>query len=177
MNTFGDFLSHTPAYAFFIFFYLLFAGIKASKDRVVSIYKTAFIAVAFFLLSIGGVTKLKLHPSLILAYLSIIILSGLVGWFRVSRAKIFVDKEKKLISLPGSWITLGLLLAIFSSKYYLGYNLYRDPTFFQTTEAKLITILASGFSFGFVFGRLLNYLYRFKSNPHTKLGEGNEESS
>lgn len=171
MGTILNFLSHTPTYVYFVFFYLFVVGFQASKDRVVSIYKPVIILIVFWFLSISGITKLKLDYSYYILFLSVIIVSGYLGWRLVANKKILIDKKKRLIALPGSWTTLVLVLIIFSSKYYLGYKNSQDPCFIFSSGSRLLTIFTSGFSLGLISGRFINYMYRFNVDKSIELSK------
>jgi hypothetical protein len=175
MDTIISFFSHTPTYVYLILAYLLVLGFKASCDRVVPLSKNVLMVVAFSYLSFNSLAKLELSIFYYILFGVTFLISGyFLGWRQVSRKKILVDKEKWLLQLPGSWLTLFLVLLIFSSKYFLGFKSGVDPSFLQTAIAKTIAIFTSGFSLGSLFGRLLNYLYRFKVENHTELFEKKE---
>jgi hypothetical protein len=154
--------------------YLFFSGIKASRARVVSFYKSLLVVGIFSFFSISGIAKLELSYFLYMILLIVLGASCYLGWIHVANKRIFIDRKKMLIFLPGSWITLALVLIIFASKYYLGYKCFKDSLFLLSLKAKLLSILSSGFSSGLIFGRFINYIYRFKVDKHVELSKNNE---
>lgn len=177
METIINVLFHTPTYVYFIFVYLVIVGIRTARDRVVSLYKSMVVVAVFLYLSINGIAKLQLDYGYYLALFMILAASAYLGWLQAAKRKILIDREKMLLSLPGSWATLVLVFVIFSSKYYIGYKSSLDPSFLLSSPAKLLAIVTSGFSSGAVVGRFINYIYRFKADKHTALSKKNETPS
>jgi len=163
METLWGFLSHTPIYVYFIFIYLVVVGFLGCKDREVYFYKIIIVTGVFLYLSVNTMIKFDLGYLYYTLFLLMIISSCYVGCVLEARKKISINKNKMLISLPGSWLSLFLVIFIFSTKYYLGYRNFQDSSFVSTPEAKLIIVLSSGFSAGLPSGRLMNYIYRFKT--------------
>jgi hypothetical protein len=83
------------------------------------------------------------------------------NWKMTKKRNIQINRNTKELLVPGSWLNLVLFLVIFTSKYYLGYQNSKSPSYLLTDEAKVVTMLSSGVSLGMVGGRLTNYLYRF----------------
>lgn len=156
----SSFLSHTPAYVYFVFMYLLYVGWQASKGRVISIYKNIITVGVFLYLAITGITRLDLGFFYYTWFLILMCFFCYLGWGQAANAKIVVDKKEKTIRLPGSWTTLVVVLIVFGFKYYLGYQNSQDPSFILGLQSKILTILVSSFSLGLMAGRLINLLYR-----------------
>lgn len=167
-------LSSTPVYVYLILCYLLLVGIRAAKNRIVSLNRILLSYGVFAYLAISAILKFQLTFSNYILLLSVLILFSFLGWLSIAKKMIKIDQQKKLMALPGSWITLLLVLIIFSSKYYLGFKSYQDPIYIMSLEAKIITISTSSFSLGLILGRLSNYLFRFKFSEHEDLSSKNK---
>jgi len=65
---------------------------------------------------------------------SLPILAGsLIGWWMVYQLTLRCDRSHYLIEIPGTWSTLIIILLIFASKYYFGYELSVDPLLAKDT--------------------------------------------
>lgn len=169
METIKDFLINTPVYVYLILSYLLFIGIKSTKKRIVSFFRAIILVIFFIYLSINNILKFSINSlDFIPLGLSLLVFSS-ISWKLTSLQKIKVDKEKQLFSLPGTWTNLIVLLLIFTTKYYIGYQKHLNVFYFENAHLKHFTILSSGFSLGFSLGRILNYIYRFRTQDHVAL--------
>ena len=167
-------LSNTPWWVYALFIYLMIIGIKASKTRVLSIKKLFIIPVIFTCLSIHTLTtSFDIHVMEVSAWGSAMLIGTLFGWAEVYRQHmhIRVDKVKHLIQVPGSWITLALILIIFASKYYFGYELDRDPELIHQNAFEYSMLIVSGTCTGLFIGRALCYLFKYNNTEHMDLTE------
>ncbi len=94
---------------------------------------------------------------------SAIVIGAVLGWLQIFYRQLRVDREHKLIKVPGSWSTLILIFIIFGTKYYFGYQLSSDPQLVYQTNFEISMLAVSGICTGLFVGRLLCYLYRFKT--------------
>ena len=119
---------NTPWWVYILFIYLLFIGIKASKPAVVHIAKLAAIPLVFTYLSLETlILSFNINVLSVGTWL-ISVLAGIgLGVWLVKSLQIQVDRAKKLIGIPGTWSTLIIVLIIFASKYYFGYQAGIDP--------------------------------------------------
>lgn len=166
MSILFKFLSATPTYVYFILIYLLFVGIRASKDRIVSWRKLMLAYTLLIYLSSSALAKLKLsylHGGFFFALTFVFVV---ISWFFFRRQPMRIDRQKKLIALPGSWSTLCLVLIIFSLKYYLGFALYRG---YRGPQTHYIVLCTSAFSLGVILGRGSSVLFRGWKLQHTDL--------
>ena len=165
-------LIHTPWWVYLLLVYLIFIGIKARETGVVSIYKLAILPIIFLMMSIESMTShFKIESLSIATWLISILIGAIIGILLVYKSKIRVDREKKLLELPGSWTTLILILAIFMAKYYCGYALSKDPGAVINTSTEILVLALSGICTGTFAGRMLIYLYRLYKEPSCTLEE------
>ena len=136
-------------------------GIKASKLQVISIKKLTIVPLVFIALSIHTVmTAFHVNAMVISVWLASIILGSIIGWLLVRNHQFKVDRKKLLIQLPGSWLTLILILAIFVSKYYFSYQLGSDPALANQTSFEFSMLGITGICTGLFVGRLLCYFHK-----------------
>lgn len=147
-----EILRRTPSWVFVLFFVLLGLGYFQSKDRVISRSKVTMLPAAMLLLSFYGVlSAFGITPLTLAAWLTGV---AVAGWFGLKTAKMCrasFTKETALFAVPGSWLPLSLMMAIFFTKYAVGVILARkipiagDLTFIGSVS--LIYGLISGVFF------------------------------
>jgi hypothetical protein len=121
-----EIVKHTPSWVFVLFFVLLAVGYFHSKDRAVSRGNVSILPVAMIALSFYGVFSA-------FAFAPVGIVSWAVGvaiavWFGVRIATprgVSFSADTRLFSVPGSWLPLALMMAIFFTKYAVGIVLAR----------------------------------------------------
>lgn len=163
---------HTPWWVFLLLAYLIYIGIKARKTSVVSIYRLAILPVVFLIMSIESmVSHFKIETLSVSTWLISIIVGSIIGALLVCKMKVRVDRDNKLLELPGSWVTLILILIIFAAKYYCGYALNKDPGAIINTRTEVLVLALSGACTGTFVGRIIVYLYRLFTEPSCRLAE------
>lgn len=168
-DSIGNILNHTPIWVWILLIYLLKIGIQAGRPRTVSLYRILIGPLIFIFFTLHTVTEFP--PQLLnLTGLALALLLGiLLGFWQIKRLPIQVDKKHKLLHIPGSWITLGLILVIFASKFYFGYTAAANPELFYSPGFSFIALAVSGLCTGMFIGRVACYAYRFKYQAHQDL--------
>ena len=156
MHQILDILSNTPTWVWVVFFYLVFVGIKASKTRIVFI-PTLFIAPVVFT---GMNYKFFLSSFYILGgYLACLSLSTFLSFHAMKKVKVKYAAQKLSIELPGTFTTMGILLAFFFLKYIFGFMSYANPTLYS--DWKFLEVILTGTFTGYLLGKSLRYLYLY----------------
>ena len=147
-----EILKHTPPWVFALFFVLVTFGYLHSTERMVSrnaiaLLPAIMIALSFYgVLSSFGMTLLGLAAWTIGVAFAV----GLGTKLATPRGVTF-SAETQAYCVPGSWLPLALMLAIYFTKYAVGVVVARqlpvanEPTF----------IGASGLCYGFLSGIFL----------------------
>lgn len=160
----------TPWWVYLVFIYLIQVGIRSSKGGTVSMTKLAILPILFIVMSIHTlIASFQLSGIVISVWLCSIILGVWIGWQLVCRQKIQVDKTHWLIKLPGTWLTLILVMIIFISKYYFGYQLSADPRLMHQHGFEFSMLAVSGLCTGMFAGRVLLYFRKLYAEPSTDL--------
>jgi hypothetical protein len=135
--------------------YILYVGIQALNERIVSIPKLFIIPIVLIALRY----KVILTDSAILCVLSICIGTGLGFWITSKNAGLIL-KDINSVKLLGSYITLVLLVSFFALKYAFGYlSATHNPIAVEYAD---IEVLMSSLLTGYFLGRGFYYLYRLK---------------
>jgi hypothetical protein len=104
------------------------------------------------------------YPSIIWA--STLSMGIVFGWLLVSKIPIGVDKERSLLKLPGSALTMIIILIFFGMKYVLGYVAATQPELVETVVFVTIKYVVYGLSTGVLVGRTCWYIYRYVKSSH-----------
>jgi hypothetical protein len=157
---------HTPVWVYLILIYLIVVGVKASKTRVVKLQRIFVIPAILAVMSVHSLmTTITLVDYLIVSSWIIAMLIGiLLGWWQVKRLDIQIDKKRLLIQIPGTWSTMYILITIFVTKYYFGYEKATNPILMEQLEFNVSMLAVSGVCTGLFIGRLIAYLYHFKNS-------------
>ncbi len=153
---FFEILKHTPTWVFVLFFLLLVLGYFQSKPRIVSLGKVAILPVAMIALSFYGVwSAFGASVVGIAAWFAGVGLAVLFNQLRTSLQSVAYSKETKSFSIPGSWLPLALMMAIFFTKYVVGVVLARKLAFGDTPLFIGGVSLIYGFLSGMFFAKVL----------------------
>lgn len=159
----------TPWWVYALLLYLITIGIKASKSHVVSLQQLFILPLIFSILSISSIMDLSLSIVTLTSWGIAVLLGILLGWMFVKRLEVRVDKKQRLIEMPGTWSTLLIILAIFASKYYIGYRLDINPDLAGIGSFQMWIMSVSGACMGLLLGRLFYLLNCFRMEEHVHL--------
>jgi hypothetical protein len=151
-----EILKRTPPLVFVLFFALLALGYLQSKARVVkrshlAILPAAMIALSFYgVLSAFGVDAIALAAWLIGTSAAVWLGIALA----VPRGAVYSAKTLSF-SIPGSWLPLVLMMAIYFTKYAVGVILAQRLSVADSFEFIVLVSLAYGFLSGLFLARAL----------------------
>jgi hypothetical protein len=170
METIQQTLWNTPWWVYVLLVYLIKIGIRASKKNIVSLKKLLIIPLVFTFMSLHTLIYAFAIDVTTLSVWSISIVVGiLLGWIQVFQYDLRVDKSSGLIEIPGTWSTLIIILIIFATKYYFGYELSVDPVIAHNTVFEVSALTISGVCTGLFVGRVLCYFYQFSRHKSVSL--------
>jgi len=147
-------LSHTPVYVWAILAFLLYRGLAASQDRVLS-YRSVFIIPAV-MLALGWQSVAKgfgVDTLAGAAWLLGMLAATALAWLR--SGPVAVDRAAGTVMQRGSWMPLALMLAIFCTKYAVAVALSVAPALSGDARFALPVCLGFGLFNGVFLGRLL----------------------
>ena len=159
METIWQILTHTPLWVYLLFVYLVFIGVKCSKTRITPMGKLFVIPIIFMILAIETlVAQVGVSAFSVSVWIVAILFGSLLGWYQIFRLAIEADKQNKLIKTPGTWSTLIIIMIIFFSKYYFGYETAANPQMLTHKGFVFIVLAVSGLFTGLFVGRVIRYL-------------------
>lgn len=122
-----EILKRTPPWVFVLFFVLLLLGFLQSKGRTVSRGRVSLLPVAMLVLSFYGVLSAfgGVPAGLAFWVLGVAISVGLGIKLALPRGVAF-SAEDQMFFVPGSWLPLAFMMAIFFTKYIVGVILARQ---------------------------------------------------
>ena len=156
-----EILKRTPPWVFVLFFVLIAFGYSQSRNRVVSRVNVTLLPVVMIVLSFYSV--LSAFGIAFVGLISWVFGVGVAVWLGVTLARpvgVRFSTETQLLSVPGSWLPLVLMMAIFFTRYAVGVMLARHlPIVYAPAFIGSIS-LWYGFLSGIFFARAL-VVWRF----------------
>lgn len=160
-------VSHTPPWVFVLLVVLLALGYLASRPRTLSRNRAAILPIAMILLSAYGVVSAFGYHA-----------AGIVAWVAGMGLAVLLNRALQLprgasysaatrsFALPGSWIPLALMLAIFFAKYSVAVLLSLNPALLARVAFVTGVSLAYGVLSGIFFASALT-LWRLTRSRHS----------
>jgi hypothetical protein len=151
---FAEIIKHTPIWVFGLFFVLIYFGIQQSKNRVVPKLRLAILPAVMIGLSLSGV--LSAFGANILAFtawLAALILVLLVSKQIKPDHHITFSSVTQKFNVPGSWLPLGLMMAIFMAKYAVAIAMGFQPSLSQSIHFIVVVSFVYGFLSSIFFAR------------------------
>ena len=152
-------LSHTPPWVWAVLFALVWWGLAQTAPRCTRLHRVIVLPLAMTSLSLySTLSVFGAVPASGWMWLG----AGLITlvWVASSGppADVRYDAAAQMFSLPGSWVPLALMMAIFLSKYLVGVMWAMQPALaHDTTTAAAVASLYGAMS-GLFMGRLVRML-------------------
>lgn len=146
-------IAGTPIWVWGVFAYLIFVGIKASKQRVVYIPKLFIIPV--ILSALKYKIFLSASFSVYLSYFACLALGMMIG-FKIAQGQKFETLNNLQVKLPGDYSTISILMTFFVIKYIFGYINAINHELYQ--DLSILELSASGIFSGYFLGKASFYL-------------------
>jgi len=119
---------HTPLWVWGLLAGLVFLGWTQTRDREVGLARVTALPAVMLALSLGGVLSGFAHSALAIAcWLAGAGLTIAVGGRLMHPRGASWSAERGLLHVPGSWLPMGLILALFAIKYTVGVSLAMHP--------------------------------------------------
>lgn len=169
-------LSKTPWWVYGVFGYLIYIGIKSTKEQVISLLKLIFIAIVFFIFSIKNLSSLwDKHDNIAYIWLCAILTGNILGWLSFCNKKIIVDKKNNLVQLPGSYSVIFIIMFVFISRYILGFLSATNKELIMQSYFVFLKVFISSLPPGVLLGRLSFVLKNYFNGPFGVLSKSKTE--
>jgi hypothetical protein len=153
MNNFWDAISGAPWWVWFLLVYVVIIGVKSTKARTVPIKRVVLLPLLFVAWSLYSLYQKTVlgFPSLIPVWIIFLAIGAYSGVKEVHHWRFAKDRHKGVITIPGNYSTLVLIVLIFVLKFFWGYFYETRPEipywiyFTDTLTSALVT--------GFFVGR------------------------
>jgi hypothetical protein len=164
----GPIVQHTPMWVGGLLAGLAVLGLTQVKSRKASRARVMLLPATMTAMSIWGTASAfgasPLFGSVVLAWLIATAL-GLapIATMAAPRGASY-DSASGTFHLPGSWVPMGLIVAVFLTKYVVGVDLAMQPALAQDLQYTLIAGVLYGVSSGIFIGRAAR-LWRLAARP------------
>lgn len=111
-------LANTPTWVFGLFVALLVLGLLQARSRTVRKIPALLLPAGMVALSLAGInSSFGLRPVPLFSWAIALVLSALVGYGLFRDKRVTYDATAKAFFVPGSWMPLAVIMAIFFAKY------------------------------------------------------------
>jgi len=141
-------MSHTPIWVFAVFFTLLILGFIQSKERVVKVKTVFILPTAMIVFSVFGVSSVFGLSFLTMSLWGLGLATTLVVGLKLAYPKfVSFSEQDNNLTVPGSWIPLLFMMAIFFTKYFVGFAVARELSVInEQTFVVSLSLLYGAFS-------------------------------
>lgn len=150
-------LLHTPRWVFGLFAVLLALGLSQVATRRASLTRVSILPLVMLALSFIGVWSgfAASQPWVLLGWVKALGVSAWLVSRRPAPAGTEYDAAARTFALPGSFVPLAMMMAIFFTKYAVGIALAMQPGLAHHTTFAWVTSVMYGAFSGVFLGRAL----------------------
>lgn len=155
----AEILRHTPAWVFGLFALLLWLGLVQTRARSVALPRLALLPLLMLGLSLNGVASaFGAHTVALACWGTALAAVAGASLALPSAPGASYHPAQRRFSVPGSWLPLGLMMMVFSTKYAVAVSLARVPDLGHAARfVAAVSVLYGAFS-GLFFARALRIL-------------------
>ena len=162
-----DILKHTPLWVYGLFVFLVYLGVLQSRTRSFTPVRLGILPAAMLAFSLYGV--LSVFGASVPALVAWVVGLAACVWGIVALGfprNATWSEETRTFTVPGSWLPLVIIMAIFFTRYTVNVSLALEPSLKQATGFIPAIGLLYGISSGYFLARALNIQRRrFKVSP------------
>jgi len=152
-----EILKHTPLWVYGLFAFLVYLGVMQSRTRTFSPARLAILPAAMLAFSLYGVLSVfgASAPALVAWAVGLAACVAAIVALGVPRGATWSEETRTFI-VPGSWLPLGIMMAIFFTRYAINVGIALDPSVKQAAGFMPAVALTYGVSSGYFLARALN---------------------
>lgn len=152
-------LSHTPAWVFALFVVLLVFGLMQTRTRTVRRIPALLLPAGMVALSLAGIqSSFGMTPVPLAAWAVALATTALVGYALFRDKRVRYDAAAKAYFVPGSWVPLVVIMAIFFAKYAYAVMKAMNATVITTALFVVGLSVVYGLLSGYFAARALNLI-------------------
>ncbi len=158
-------LSHTPTWVFVLFVVLLAFGFMQTRSRNVNKFLAYLLPGGMVVLSLAGVqSSFGLTPFSVAVWAVGLVLVTFIGYTFFRDTRVSFDPHRNAFYIPGSWVPLIVIMAIFFTKYAVAVmTSLKTDTASSPAFAILLSLAYGGFS-GYFSSRAVSLLAQVKKS-------------
>jgi len=148
--------THTPLWVFILFVVLLVFGFLQTRNRQVKFLVAYLLPIGMVILSFAGVvSSFGLALNFIGLWLLGIVVTALLGYKLFPLKGVVYRAESSAYFIPGSWLSFGVVMAIFFTKYSVAVMKATHVSIVNNSLFVVLLCLAYGLFSGFFVSRVL----------------------
>jgi len=152
-------LSHTPIWVFALFFVLLGFGLLQTRSRTVRLFPALLLPAGMVALSLAGInSSFGLTPVPLASWAIALAVAVLVGYAVFRDKRVAYDAAAKTFFVPGSWVPLAVIMAIFFAKYVYAVMHAFNAAIISTALFIVVLSAVYGLLSGYFAARALNLI-------------------
>ncbi|QSI78629.1 DUF6622 family protein [Niveibacterium microcysteis] len=153
-------LANTPAWVFALFFFLLGLGLMQTRTRTVRRFPALILPAGMVVLSLAGInSSFGLKPLPLLCWASTLVIASLVGHHVFRDARVTYNATTHAFVVPGSWVPLTVIMAIFFAKYVYAVMHALNAAVLNTTPLIVALSALYGLLSGYFTAKALNLIH------------------
>jgi len=149
-------ISHTPTWVFALFFAMIYFGFQQTRVRTVTIRRMVILPIAMLGLSFSGVwSTFNQSSNAVTCWAIGLTMGALICLALINVREVRYFAENQTLQIPGSWLPLFLMMAIFVTKYAVGISLAHNHALVDSSSFVVVVSFFYGLWSGMFAGRTL----------------------
>jgi hypothetical protein len=150
-------LIHTPIWVFPLFAYLVWLGIKATRPRTVTIWRSLIVPAVFIVWGLSRLLSRQDYAWLLVTWVAAAAVLLVIGLLTARPFEL--DHTTGEIKRPGSWVPLIRNVTVFALQYTVAVIAAIDPH--DASTAAIVGRAISGGTTGYFLGRTVALLRQY----------------
>ena len=152
-------VTHTPAWVWVLFIFLISRGIKARRPATVTLERLAIIPAIFLIWDIYDLVVYRtLTPGTVALWTAGILAGAALGYFLIKQAVITRADAPRSLYRQADYTALPFMMLAFGVKYVLGVMSAVSPQTMQQPAMSALAIVSGGVFAGVFIGKFARYV-------------------